>query len=330
MVAYDRKCSRKNRICSYAKSRRGGPRVSRKKSLAVQSELHAPDTSGSVLASANDISDTSLQLFPEFDDLVMPMTSPGAGLKQLDSDQIFDSIFGSCSSDDNGVTSTLDRVDFHSERSSPATKIRSYACDADILNAYYIFIHPYLPILPPPERPLVPDDPMDECEDESMPSSPISLAVSTILSLIPSPQDPEPQSDVSVHLRRERAQLLAGMTLESIEIEAEILASVTSPAHALSSAPSAYNRELFHPRTPLELESTLAFLLLSIYEYAQRGNLVKMRNRASQAYDAATRLSLHEDWEGANDPMFGEARRRAWWMTVRTSGSRASMLEQTS
>lgn len=81
----------------------------------------------------------TIQSYPEFDDLVMPMISPGAGLKQLDDDFIFDSIFGSSSSDDNEGMPTLDRIDSHSGASPPAPRVRGYACDADILNAYYIF-----------------------------------------------------------------------------------------------------------------------------------------------------------------------------------------------
>ena len=41
-----------------------------------------------------------------------------------------------------------------------------------------------------------------------------------------------------------------------------------------------------------------------------------MRNRASQAFDAATRLSLQEESDDSSDEHFlKEARRRAWWMT---------------
>jgi hypothetical protein len=104
--------------------------------------------------------------------------------------------------------------------------------------------------------------------------------------------------------------------MESIEIESEVLVSATSPADALSGEPSSFRREPFHPQTPIELESILAFLILSGYEYAQRGNLVKMRNRASQAVDAATRLGLHQEMYGASRDEFTESRRRAWWMTV--------------
>jgi hypothetical protein len=184
------------------------------------------------------------------------------------------------------------------------------------LNAYYIYIHPYFPILPPPVSPVTVDDPLSSGDREFEPSSPISLALSAILALIPHPLDLFPQSQESIWKRREQAELYPQLAMESIEIETEVLASMTSPADALSGDPTSFQRESFHPHAPIELESIFAYLVLSAYEYAQRGNLVKMRNRAAQALDAATRLSLHlEDSQSTYD-VFAEARRRAWWMTV--------------
>ena len=105
--------------------------------------------------------------------------------------------------------------------------------------------------------------------------------------------------------------------MDAIEIESEMLASSLSPGDALSSDPESFQRQPFHPRTPLEIEGLLAYLVLSVYEYAQRGNIAKCRNRASQAYDAAIRLSLHEGSKTIDEDRFSESRRRAWWMTVR-------------
>jgi hypothetical protein len=108
----------------------------------------------------------------------------------------------------------------------------------------------------------------------------------------------------------------AELAMESIEIDTEMLTSSTSPSEALSEEPSSFRREAFHPHCQVELEGLLAYLVLSIYEYAQRGNIAKMRNRTSQAYDAAIQLCLQEDSEGSAPSIFCEARRRAWWMTV--------------
>lgn len=290
--------------------------MARKRRDSVQNQQEPTPSQSPVTAEHHDISPSQQSFDEMYEDLVAPMISPGAGLKHLDnSDQIFDSIFGPAAFDIDLETLQAPAAEICLDVQAPVQILRGYGSDSDILNGYYIFVHPFFPILPPPESPVRPDSPLSGQSSQFEPSSPISLALSAILALIPHPDDKDPKNGDSVLLRRKQAQLFAQLTLESIEIEAEILASVTSPAEALSSDPSSFRREHFHPRVPLELESILAFLVLSIYEYAQRGNLVKMRNRASQAHDAATRLSLHEDVEAACDPVYGEARRRAWWMT---------------
>lgn len=52
----------------------------------------------------------------------------------------------------------------------------------------------------------------------------------------------------------------------------------------------------------------------SLTEYAQRGNVTKMKIRAVQALTAAMDLGLHS--KGVEDGHFAEADRRTWWMTV--------------
>jgi hypothetical protein len=189
------------------------------------------------------------------------------------------------------------------------------------LDAYYVFIHPYFPILPPPSA--VPtdrsvprlQDHANEFQDGFEPSSPVSLAISALLALIPCPDDVHHQSEESIIFRRKYAQYLATTALESIEMENEIPDSSVEPQRALESGEIA-SRLPFHPDVPLELESIIALNLLSVYEYAQRGNLKKMQNRASQAFVSAMNLSLHNDTE---DGEFAEAKRRTWWMTVSQS-----------
>lgn len=89
--------------------------------------------------------------------------------------------------------------------------------------------------------------------------------------------------------------------------------SSTDPGQALSAARPFVGRERFHSQTPVDYECLLALLVLSVYEYSQRGNLLKMRYRAGQALAIALDKSLHAQM--GNDE-FSEARRRAWWMTV--------------
>lgn len=132
--------------------------------------------------------------------------------------------------------------------------------------------------------------------------------------MIPHPSDPDASSTASVHLRREQAQALAQSAFEAIESEADLPESTSQPEEALSSEPGPLNRLPFHDRNPIENESVIALLLLSTYEYAQRGNIAKMRNRAGQALNAALGMGLHA--KGDEEGYFAEANRRVWWMTV--------------
>ena len=199
------------------------------------------------------------------------------------------------------------------------------------LNGYYVFIHPYFPVLPPPVSNLVLDRPSLRSRDQNRknferntsidyePSTPITLAISTILALVPHPEDEDPSNPESVLYRRTCAQSFAQSTLESIEVDSEILDSNFLPSRALTSRPSTTQRRLFHPKVPVEIEGVIALLILSIYEYGQRGNITKMRTRAGQALVSAMDMSLHS--QGNIDDDFAEAKRRAWWMCVSHDGS---------
>jgi hypothetical protein len=151
------------------------------------------------------------------------------------------------------------------------------------------------------------------------PSTPLALALSASLALIPHPDDPDPSSTKSILIRREQAQVLALSAFETIEIESELPESNALPGEALSSNQSPISRAPFHPQNPVENESIIALLLLCTYEYAQRGNVTKMRNRAGQALSMALSLSLHT--KGDEEGYFAEANRRVWWMTVSEVGS---------
>jgi hypothetical protein len=132
--------------------------------------------------------------------------------------------------------------------------------------------------------------------------------------LIPHPDDKDPSATESLHLRREQAQAFARSAFEGIEIESELIDSTVQPGEALSSDPLALDRQPFHPRNPVENESIIALIMLSTYEYAQRGNVAKMRNRAGQAVNAAINLGLHI--KGDEEGYYAEANRRVWWMAV--------------
>ncbi|TRX97796.1 hypothetical protein FHL15_001551 [Xylaria flabelliformis] len=272
--------------------RRGGPRI-RKKSRPLSDYQE--------LATALP---QKLEELPQHGLLVEEYIGPGAGLKTLadvfqDSDAIYDHLF----------QSPVDSAQFNIH----VPIARTYGNnDSAILNAYYIWIHPYFPILPPPEQVPAPDQPhaLAENQNDSFqePLSAVSLAISAILALIPSPLDPNPSSEESIRWRRTFSQFLAKTSLESIENESERPESSIDPSKALDDTDSEVFREQFHPSVPLELESIIALDLLSVYEYAQRGNLKKMRARAGAALVAAMSLFLHT--KNDVEDKYSEARRR--------------------
>lgn len=186
------------------------------------------------------------------------------------------------------------------------------------MDAYHIWLHPYFPIFPPAISGQPKDNPhlwYPKASESAFESpSPAALAISAVLALIPHPEDPAPFSPESITARREAAHLFAKCSFDCIENDLEIPNSSISPAQALLDGQSCISRPAFHPCVPLELESVIALNILSVYEYAQRGNLPKMRDRASQAVIRAMDLSLH-DREIEGDA-FAEARRRTWWMSV--------------
>ncbi|KAI0482245.1 hypothetical protein GGR56DRAFT_177304 [Xylariaceae sp. FL0804] len=291
-------CVAKARQCAYKPSRRGGPRI-RKKPRPL------PDLQDYAAASLK----TKEEEIPQDPLLLDNYINPGAGLKALadvweDSDAIYDNLF----------QAPLAAVDPNLE----GPTARSYGNDEHaILNAYYVWIHPYFSILPPPEHAPVADQPMllleRQKEDLEEPKSPFALAISAILALIPTSSDPDPFRPESVLWRRTYAQFLAKSALESIESESELPESSVEPPRALDEDGGEIYREKFHPRVPLELEGIIALNLLSVYEYAQRGNLKKMKARAGSALVAAMSLSIHTQNDVEDE--YSEARRRVWWTT---------------
>ncbi|KAL2004046.1 hypothetical protein VTN02DRAFT_844 [Thermoascus thermophilus] len=310
-------CISRGATCCYTPSRRGGPRVYKRKAknataVTQQNEPKGDRSNNEKDTGLDQSADLSFSEDAWFNQLV-GLSDPGAGLCNVEMpiaeiENIFDSIFApqkeEKEKESSGVTP------------APTDAVQIYGSDQDILDAYYVFIHPYYPILPPPERLPVVNRPLTTDRNSSFePSTPLSLAISALLVLIPHPQEPNPSRLDYVRLRRDYAQSFAQSALEAIEVDSELLHSSNDPPNALSEGAPEFNREPFHPKVPVSLESVLALTLLSVYEYAQRGNMAKMRNRAGQALTAAMSMSLHDATE--NDE-FTEARRRAWWMTYVT------------
>jgi hypothetical protein len=186
--------------------------------------------------------------------------------------------------------------------------------DSDRLDAYYVYIHPFFPILPTPiNTPL--DLPGKLCKDdipEYETSSPLGLAIAAVLSLIPCTDETNAQTEESRLFRRNYAQYLAQSALETIEGEND-MPDFISPSIALAAPREELESRRFHPEVPQELEEIIALDILSFYEYAQRGNLKKMQSRAGQALVSAMALSIHECSE---EDLYSEVKARVWWMTV--------------
>ncbi|KAF4158033.1 hypothetical protein CNMCM8927_005438 [Aspergillus lentulus] len=313
-----------SRITDPMRRKRGGarvPRTKRKSSSRPSSSSTIRTVGGKdeILQESTPIAEGPWNSNNEDDllDHFMSLGKPGAGLRSIESsvaemEHIFDHIFGI----ENG-----NHLVSESDESVPDL-LQVYGSDEDILDAYYVFIHLYYPILPPPERLPAYNRPLNE-NLPFRPSSPLSLAISAILVLIPHPGIKQPATPEDTRLRRNVAHSFAQSALEAVEADLELLDSSSDPSRALSDGAPMIARQPFHPKVPLSLEAILALVLLSVYEYAQRGNIRKMCNRAGQALAAAMNMSLHEMVE---DDEYAEARRRAWWITYLTvcQGSIAS------
>ncbi|KAJ6013763.1 hypothetical protein N7540_008354 [Penicillium herquei] len=195
-------------------------------------------------------------------------------------------------------------------------QLRIYTSEQDIMNAYYIYIYPFLPILPPPKLPLYQDRPAaintlglkESVIDRSClsywPTSSLTLAISAILALIPFPADPNSFNTLSVNLRRPHAHLYAEAAFSEVDNEIDgISATCSHPRIDSRMEPDSYAKS--------QLSPIIALVLLSIYEYCQRGNISRMRSRANQAVTAAMDLSLHNSGSRAS-----EAQRRTWWSAM--------------
>ncbi|KAL5341553.1 hypothetical protein BJX70DRAFT_40428 [Aspergillus crustosus] len=310
-------CLSKKRKCSYLPSKRGGPRKKKKISVPIEGIDRQDDVENPAITPVSpDFEDSSL--FGQIDVL----SGSAAGIRALDIHPDVQHMFADLLVPNSSGNAHVQMEPTPSPSSmSSQSLVRTYGSEHEILNAYYDFVHDYFPILPPRVAPASVDSPLDGIgsytespSDEPViaykPRSPLSLAISAVLALIPHPDDLEPSTNSSVLRRRTYAHAFTQMANSSIESDCELHASPTNP---FDSNRPVIGRGSFHPQTPAELESLLALLVLSVYEYTQRGNLLKMRYRAGQALAIALDMSLHCLSEEYDE--LAEARRRAWWMT---------------
>ncbi|OBT83222.1 hypothetical protein VE02_08226 [Pseudogymnoascus sp. 03VT05] len=330
LTAYGQ-CLEKGKECLYTRSRRGGPRVSlhgrRSKGkpristadiLKQESPLSVPEQ----FLEASIISDTGVGLrhIDEFsgEDVVLSdaPTNAGAplyGIDQLDQVHGFSGIkFDPLGDSESSTWDSFNSASLTSGSDENTSDVRTYETDADILDAYYVYCHAYFPALPPPIRSPV-DRPvaLGSLTGGYGPSTPLPLALSAMLALIPLPDDPDPKGENSTWNRRIQAHKFAQAAFEAVDNETELVDSIINPKDALSNGSPRTYREPFHQDLPVDLESNVALMLLSIYEYGQRGNMKKMLNRSGQSLMLALEAKLYSPIVDR----FVEARRRVWWAT---------------
>ncbi|KAF7884803.1 hypothetical protein EAF00_010621 [Botryotinia globosa] len=309
-------CASRGCDCVYTPSKRGGARR-RKKNTNSEGRIEQSPPNELLTGPAP----------------VVSLVTPGAGLLQRDEQLDFDMDFAfdpnpqgnqeSLTLNDEFLPRNVLEGSFQMEAETPI--VRTYANDEDILSAYYVYIHPYFPVLPPP---LInqavdkletgvqgPNDVLfhSRSNPQFQSASPMTLAISALLALIPHPDDPSPTSPESIILRRNQAQVFAQWAIDGVEIENEMIESIVDPGEALSAQEMQIYRAQIHPQVRLETESTIALLLLCTYEYSQRGNISKMRKRCGQALVSAMDLGLHS--KDKEDYVYAESDRRVWWMT---------------
>jgi len=153
------------------------------------------------------------------------------------------------------------------------------------LRCYYDEVHPFLAMLPTRQN-------FDAVLSTLLPESPLLLAVRTILVLVPHSQDPNPKSPTSKRLRTAMSAVLGKQTMDLIE------ATLENPS----------------------LETVQALCILSLWEWANSGNLARSRARSGQAIQVAMELGVHEmdKYSPGERAMEGEdwrmdMARRTWW-----------------
>ncbi|OOQ81616.1 Zn(II)2Cys6 transcription factor [Penicillium brasilianum] len=300
--------------CKYQASRRGGARrgpIAAAELAKKRARRMAEKASGNI---QNPDADVRHRSYNHHIRTSEPAILPPSLLSPTESiPRPLNTSLGNCSTD---ISSPLGGIgegeDVLSTLEDPKWSIRAYRCDQDLINAYYIFIHPYLPFLPPPATAQYGDKCVaigmrsvlaDHSTMPYWPTSPLGLALAGILALLPPPGEPHPPQHESTVVRRSYADLFARSALESLENSLES----SSQADLAKCLPST-----LHPSVPRKLEPVLALGLLSLFECCQHGNISKMRIRANQALTTAMDLSLYEE---NSQTACLDAQRRCWWST---------------
>lgn len=170
---------------------------------------------------------------------------------------------------------------------------------SDSLDAYYLLIHPGLPILPPPNTAAPSQQPAEEsnhyCSD-----SPLLHAVAALIALIPIRAEHGCIAVNARAARHEYAEHCSRLALRCIDSDMDASGPLT--------------RSQFHQDVPVHLESTIANLLIAMYEYNYRGAMMRARTRTASVITMAVDLGLHD--VGSGSPLDSECKQRTWSMIV--------------
>ncbi|OJZ80683.1 hypothetical protein ASPFODRAFT_65671 [Aspergillus luchuensis CBS 106.47] len=198
--------------------------------------------------------------------------------------------------------------------------VQLYGSNEDILDAYYIFIHPYYPILPPPDRLPVTHNPVRvDHPDEFRPASPLALAISAMVALVPHKDVKYPARPEYVSIRREVSLRFAKAAYAVIARDYQPL---RAPGGFEGSLRDSIGRPPFHSKLPVCLEGVIALSILCFYEYGQQGNLDNSARLANEALEMAFMLGLHESLE---ENEYALARRRSWWFVYMAASHMATV-----
>ncbi|KAL3251448.1 hypothetical protein ABHI18_010657 [Aspergillus niger] len=288
-----------------------GPRILDAKAMSdPQSAHHGPSTKGPSSAGT-----ASTLHGNEWMQKLARLCGPSATLRNVGTpmaeiESMFDSVFP------RNPVETL--RDFQSAQ--PVNAVQLYGSNEDILDAYYIFIHPYYPILPPPDRlPVIHNPAGVDHPDGFKPASPLALAISAMVALVPHKDVKNPARPEHVKIRREVALRFAEAAYAAIAKDYQPL---RAPGGFEGSLRDSIGRPPFHSKLPVCLEGVIALSILCFYEYGQQGNLDNTARLANEALEMAFMLGLHESLE---ENEYALARRRSWWFVYMAASHMATV-----
>ncbi|GKZ37473.1 hypothetical protein AbraIFM66950_009023 [Aspergillus brasiliensis] len=237
-------------------------------------------------------------------------TLRNVGTPMAEIESMFDSVFP------RNPAETLRDLQFV----QPVNTVQLYGSNEDILDAYYIFIHPYYPILPPPARLPVTHNPARvDHPDGFKPASPLALAISAMMVLVPHKDVKYPARPEYVKIRREISRQYAEAAYAVVARDYQPL---QAPGGLQGSLRDSIDRPPFHPKLPVCLEGVIALSILCFYEYGQQGDNDNTARLANEALKMALMLGLHESLD---ENEYALARRRSWWFVYMAASHMATV-----